>query len=63
MGKSLAAIAGELAVTRQRGRTLPKVADSVRECNRLWLLKNSSWSVIRVKSGDQKCLEIRKDRL
>jgi hypothetical protein len=28
-----------------------------------WLLKNSFWSVIRVKLGDQKCLEIREDRL
>jgi hypothetical protein len=35
-------------------------------CNlryRLWLLKNSFWSLIRVESGDQKCLEIREDRL
>jgi hypothetical protein len=31
--------------------------------NRLWLLKNSSWSLVWVKSGDQKCLEIREDRL
>ena len=33
------------------------------ECNRLWLLKNSFRSVIRVKTGDQKCLEVREDRL
>ena len=25
-----------------------------------WLLKNSFWSLVRVKSGDQKCLELRK---
>ena len=31
--------------------------------NQQWLLKNSFWSLIRVKSGDQKCLEIREDRL
>jgi hypothetical protein len=28
-----------------------------------WLLKNSFWSLFRMKSGDQKCLEIREDRL
>jgi hypothetical protein len=35
------------------------------DCERygLWLLKNSYWSLIRVKSDDQKCLEIREDRL
>src|SRR5271155_939497 len=32
-------------------------------CKQAWLLKNSFWSLIRVKSGDQKCLGIREDRL
>jgi hypothetical protein len=32
-------------------------------CNQAWVLKNSFGSLIRVKSGDQKCLEIREDRL
>lgn len=27
-----------------------------------WLLKNSSWLVIRAESGERKCLRIREDR-
>jgi hypothetical protein len=43
------------------GKELGGLACSLRY--RLLLLKNYFWSLIRVKSGDQKCLEIREDRL
>jgi hypothetical protein len=46
----------EIAIT-----LIAKLRDNERY--RLWLLKNSFWLVIRVKSGDQKCLEIREGRL
>jgi hypothetical protein len=48
--------------------TLHRIVDgipaAVANCrNQAWLLKNSLSPLIRVESGDQKCLEIREDRL